>query len=59
MRFEIHIRSDNAAFADEPMTELARILREQAEKLEQYGECSEVLRDINGNAVGTTVLCED
>ncbi len=59
MRFEIYINSDNAAFADDPGPELARILRKEADKLEDWCECSETLYDINGNAVGTTLLCEE
>lgn len=52
MKAKIEIVMDNAAFNDEPATELARILRELAEEIENgQGSCQ--LRDINGNAVGT------
>jgi hypothetical protein len=49
---EITIAMDSAAFDDAPMTELARILREYADKIERDGEPSKKLRDINGNVVG-------
>lgn len=50
--FWMKISTDNAAFVDAPEgAELARLLRETAERLEQgvpYGS----LRDVNGNMVG-------
>lgn len=56
MRITITITCDNAAFADEPMAEVGRMLAELAKKLER-GESPAVdqgakLYDINGNAVG-------
>jgi hypothetical protein len=50
--FEIAL--GGAAFEDSEAQELARILREYADKIEKQG-CtydSSVLRDINGNRVG-------
>jgi len=54
MTFKITIKTDNAAFEDNGMaTEMGRILRDLADKIEQ-GELPPLkLRDSNGNAVGT------
>lgn len=51
--FVVEINMENAAFDDEPMTEVARILRDLATKCET-GACRDNgdLRDINGNTVG-------
>ena len=51
MQAIITIQMDNAAFADEPATELARILRELADAVENGSEGKRLL-DINGNGVG-------
>lgn len=48
----ITIETGNAAFEDSPTTELARILRDLADRLERDGIPPEHLRDINGNRVG-------
>lgn len=47
----IRIDTDNAAFEDMP-TEVARILRDAADKLEAGHIDGFSLRDINGNTVG-------
>jgi hypothetical protein len=55
----IEINTDNAAFADEPGYEIARILREHADRLESRGPGdlgTVTLLDINGNRVGTARL---
>lgn len=49
--FIVDIDCDNAAFEDEPGHELARILREVADKVEE-GTLVGKLRDINGGTVG-------
>lgn len=50
--FRIEIDTANDAFADQPATELARILREIAERVEA-GDLPEFpVRDANGNTVG-------
>ena len=49
--FDLHISTDNAAFEENPMTEIARILRELAKNLED-GRGYNTLRDSNGNTVG-------
>jgi hypothetical protein len=54
MEFSLFITADNAAFGDsdaECCAELARILRETADKLE-LGQDTGRLRDSNGNTVG-------
>lgn len=47
----ISIETVNAAFDENEGNELARILKEIAEKLEN-GSQPELIRDINGNKVG-------
>ena len=49
---KILIETDNAAFADGPEYEIARILRRLAEDIEAGREPG-VLMDVNGNLVGT------
>jgi hypothetical protein len=49
--FNVKISTGNAAFEDNAGTELARILRELADKLDN-GETTGILRDYNGNRVG-------
>lgn len=51
MEAKINITMDNAAFRDEPATELARILRRLAEAVED-GSSDQDLLDYNGNTVG-------
>lgn len=51
--YSITIKTDNAAFADDPAPEIARILRRLADRLEADGVAPErVLFDVNGNRVG-------
>ena len=57
MNAKIQITMNNAAF-DEPATELARILRELADDVEQ-GQGAKNLRDINGNKVGSFEITGD
>ncbi len=52
MMATITVEMDNAAFEKRPATELARILRRLAKRIEQDGEDDCVLMDINGNSVG-------
>lgn len=52
MHATIKIQMDNAAFSEGPATELARILRQLADDVEQGGSERETLRDYNGNKVG-------
>ena len=50
---EINIETDNAAFDEEGMaTEVGRILRDLAGRIELDGIDHLILRDINGNRVG-------
>jgi hypothetical protein len=59
MRYFLVLDLDNAAFAEDPGAEAARILREAASRVEGYAfdhqnsGCRFPLRDINGNRVGT------
>lgn len=59
--FKLRIATDNAAFEtdDDKRFEIARILRDTAETLEQGGDMEHVLVDINGNRVGRTEIEED
>lgn len=51
-RITITIETGNAAFEDAPASEIARILRGLADKLESNGTPPERLRDANGNTCG-------
>lgn len=56
MKFEINMRSGNAAFSDgNAPHETARILRETADRIDR-GDTDGNLRDINGNTIGHFVL---
>ena len=51
--FKLTIKTDNAAFEDDPTAEVARILRALADRME--GASSDeayLIHDINGNRVG-------
>lgn len=58
MKAKIAIAMDSAAFANSYYAELARILRELADKIDGQGEYHCILRDINGNSVGTFSVIE-
>ena len=64
MKLTIQIQSDNEAFQPRPEPELARILENLAELLqnapgnEQAPAVEYTLWDLNGNRVGTAVLTE-
>jgi hypothetical protein len=52
---QIEIDTANAAFQPDPAIEVARILRDVVERLEQgtlTGKFSRLLKDVNGNYVG-------
>lgn len=49
--FTLAIKTDNAAFEDRN-AEVARILRDAAEKVEDFGLPESGLLDVNGNLVG-------
>jgi hypothetical protein len=52
MKAVIVINMENAAFDDAPASELARILRDTAKRIQENGDGEITLRDINGNTVG-------
>lgn len=55
MKFLLHIECDNAAFEDDPLTEIARILKTEAEKMVRFApesDWDDTLLDLNGNKVG-------
>lgn len=54
MIFKLYIRTGNAAFDENKSEEVARILREVADKIEANGvqRHFQSIRDINGNDVG-------
>jgi hypothetical protein len=58
MVFLLKIECDNSAFEPEPGDEVARILREAADKIER-GSTGVRLRDVNGNKVGKCRLLGD
>lgn len=51
MPFTLTIETDNAAFRDDP-SEVARILREVARKIQHEGKDYGTIMDVNGNKVG-------
>jgi len=53
---KITIKMDNAAFENEPATEVARILHELAAHIAEDGPSDQYLKDINGNRVGSVVM---
>lgn len=65
--FKLNVHTDNAAFCDEetgdpaPASELARILRKVADRVEAGEDISHYLTifDANGNDVGRFALKED
>ena len=56
MRYTLTVEMDNVAFDNDPGSELARILREAANRVEGFGfqhkDHASPLRDVNGNKVG-------
>lgn len=58
MRFTMEIDCDNAAFADRPELEVARILADAADRLLK-GRLAGPCMDANGNRVGSWRLAED
>jgi len=56
MKLKLEIVADNATFDEAPGFELGRILREAADKVEEWRDGVEpvgfALRDVNGNTVG-------
>lgn len=55
-QFVLSFGIDNAAFADDPQTEIARILRQTADEIDSkrrtLGDVGCIIRDANGNHVG-------
>lgn len=59
-RIQIEFTTGNAAFAESPTGEIARILRSLAERVESGMVTDETpIRDINGNRVGTMTIRAD
>ena len=62
MKVQIIIKTDNAAFEDDPTAEVARILRELAKRIDSHPHFSPGiqlrLRDFNGNEVGYCTVTE-
>lgn len=52
MEASVIVNCDGAAFDDGPATELARILRDLAKRIEDEGPDAADLFDVNGNKVG-------
>ena len=63
MKATLQINMDNAAFGERPATELARILRNMAQDVDehclQYAGDAVFAIDINGNSVGKLEIVED
>lgn len=58
IQFRLHVTCDNVAFEEGMATELARILRDVAKRIEAGEDCESWtnVRDINGNVVGAFAL---
>lgn len=55
-KFTLTVNTDNESFDINPAVEVTRLLRAVAEELERWGELPDmprVLRDANGNNVGS------
>ena len=50
--YTVEIETTNDAFASDPAAEIARVLRDCADKLEKHGVDGFRLHDSNGNRVG-------
>jgi hypothetical protein len=52
--FDLHFSTENAAFEDAPLTEVARILRNLADRVERItgGYPAGTVVDVNGNTIG-------
>ena len=59
--FRLQVRTDSAAFEDDPAPELARILRDVAGRIEAGQDIGHYLtiHDVNGNPVGQYALKPD
>lgn len=55
--FKLEINCDNAAFDDDPLVELMRIMEDVAERLDD-GQDNGTCRDTNGNEVGSWAYVE-
>ena len=58
MKYQIEIKTDNAAFNDYPNLEVARILKDLAGKAEAGDSLNIPLYDLNGNKVGFCKMIE-
>ena len=58
MKYQIEIKTDNAAFNDYPGLEVARILKDLAGKAEAGYPLDVPLYDLNGNKVGFCKIIE-
>ena len=57
--FTLKFSTDNAAFSENPNDEVARILKEVALRMTDYGEAKRgPIFDINGNKIGEFELTE-
>lgn len=60
MQFDLSIDCDNEAFTDDPTAEVARILRNLADRLTGASPDEDYpLRDVNGNRVGKAEFTND
>lgn len=55
MKFTLSFDCENAAFSDDAALEIARILREIANRVEN-GTSGGTIRDINGNLIGKYIF---
>ena len=56
--FNLNLETENDAFKRRPLAEIARILRETADRVAN-GTDEGKIRDLNGNTVGTFTYTEE
>lgn len=59
MRFRLTVKMDGAAFEENSLDELARILREMADLMDWGAQQTGTVRDMNGNTCGDYCFSAD
>ena len=52
-KFALDFNTDNEAFSDDKCAEIARILREVIDQIENNSQDTRKIYDLNGNEIGT------
>ena len=59
MKYRLEVSMDDAAMADAPCSEIARILREAATRADRGEIAYGPIMDINGNSIGGAQVIKD